>query len=280
MEFGDDEPEETSSELDKRIKRASEAGMTDKSVNTLRNIITKNSSAFKLRLGSGGAARIPQLTIPLDERERPVKIKLQRYAVQQRNFIDSYFSHLVSLGLVKACAQASWQADLHLVPKDSKSLFRTTIDLRPVNAATKPKQWHMPNIRTERSDFKGTKCFASLNFCVGYWQCPLDPTSYDACGIITPLGTFSSITVLLGSKNLSSYFQSPVTFDYKNNAMKAWIDDFKINGKNGNRTIRELGNFFQNLCKIELTSFCQKNVRFIRGRCSGADQSLIAKAIH
>lgn len=56
----------------------------------------------------------------------------------------------------------------------------------------------MPVIEAELSDFKDSKHFTSTDFCSGYWQCPLNPESYDAFGIIAPQGPFLSTRVLYG----------------------------------------------------------------------------------
>lgn len=131
------------------------------------------------------------------------------------------------------CPEASWQAAPHLAPKDSKSKFRTTIDFCPVNAATKAEQWPMPIIETKLSEFIGSKHFASLDFCSGYWQRPLAPESYESCGIIAPQGTFVSTRVIHGLNNASEYFQSTISslFENEKQAMKALIDDFTLHTK-------------------------------------------------
>lgn len=84
IDFGDDAPNKISYELEKSINEASEAGMTDRSANKLRNLNKKISSVFKLRLGSGGPAKFPPMKIILDKSTRPVKVKVGRYTVQQR----------------------------------------------------------------------------------------------------------------------------------------------------------------------------------------------------
>lgn len=63
--------------------------------------------------------------------------------------------------LFQALLKGSWQANPHLMPKESTSLLRS-IDMRPVNAATKSERLPMPKIETKLSDFKDNKCFASL----------------------------------------------------------------------------------------------------------------------
>lgn len=117
----------------------------------------------------------------------------------------------------------------HVVQKDSKSRYRTTIDLRPVKAATTGEQWPMPIIEAELSNFIGSKQFALLDSCSSYWQCPLESDLDEACGIIAQ-ETFVSTRVLHGLKNAVAYFQStiqPILGSMKH-AMKAWIDDFTI----------------------------------------------------
>lgn len=77
---------------------------------------------------------------------------------------------LVAMGLFKVCPQAARQAAPRLVGKDMKAKCRTTIDLRPVIAATKAEKWPMPIIKAELIDFIGSKHLPSLEFCPSYWQ--------------------------------------------------------------------------------------------------------------
>lgn len=149
----------------------------------------------------------------------------------------------VSLSFLIPCPQASWQPTPHLVRKDFKSLYRAIIDLRPVNAATKAEKWPMPMVEAMLSDFKDSKHFASLDFCVKYWKCLLNPKSYDACRIIAPQGTVVSTRVLHGLENTSANFQFaiPPLFPELKDTMKAWSDDFIIHA----RTELELLNYLE-----------------------------------
>lgn len=136
--------------------------------------------------------------------------KGQEIPLERRNFLDEYQSKLVALGFIKTCPWASLQAALHLVPKDWKSKLSTTIDLRPVNADTTLEQWPMPVAKAELSDFEGSKHFASLDFCSGYWQFPLDQSSYDACSIMEQQGPIVATCVLQDLKHAAAYFQSTI----------------------------------------------------------------------
>lgn len=96
------------------------------------------------------------------------------------------------MGFIKPYPYASWQVAPRLVPDNSKYLFRTTIDLRPANAATKAEQWPMPIAEAELPEFKDSEHFVSMNFCAVYWQILLNLESYNASGIIAPQGTYAS----------------------------------------------------------------------------------------
>lgn len=114
--------------------------MSNKGVEILAASIDKYKFILKIRLGSEGPARMPLMKIALDATKKSVKVKVRKHPAEHRKFLDAYFAEMVSTGLFKVCPTAAWQAAPHLVPKDSKSKYRTTIDLRPVNAATKPEQ--------------------------------------------------------------------------------------------------------------------------------------------
>lgn len=77
------------------------------------------------------------MKINLDDSKKPAKVKVRKYPADQQTFLDANFNEIVKTGFFKACPTASWQTAPHLVPKDTKTKHLTTIDLQPVNAATK-----------------------------------------------------------------------------------------------------------------------------------------------
>lgn len=73
-------------------------------------------------------------------------MKATRYVTLERRFLDEYISQLANMGYMKAGPGASLQAAPHLVPKDSKTVFRIANVFRLVNIATIAKQSPMPVI--------------------------------------------------------------------------------------------------------------------------------------
>lgn len=265
IDMGEDPPFEIEKELEKRIKDAGQNGLTGKGIERLRSLISKFKHIFRLRLGKGKPAKVPPMKIDLDTSKSPVKAKVRRYPHEQRKFLNKYVEKLVEMGFFIPNPKASWQAAPHLVVKhNSKAKFRTTIDLRPVNGATKKNQWPMPNIEAELQDFSNSRCFASMDFCSSYWQLPLDPESYDACGVICPQGTYSSTRVLHGLTNAVSHFQSsvePLFAELRPN-VKGWIDDFNLHDETEDSLLDKVEKFLYICDKHDLILSAKKCVFF------------------
>lgn len=108
------------------------------------------------------------MKIILNDNNITVKVKARKFPAEQRKFLIFYFDKLVEIPFLKPCTQASRHAAPHLLPKYSRSKCRTMIDLPPVNATKKAKQWAMPVIGIDLSDSIYITLFASLKFFLGY----------------------------------------------------------------------------------------------------------------
>lgn len=163
----------------------------------------------------------------IDHSKNLIMARVRNYPTSQKQCLCAYFVILISVGSRMSCLQDEWQAVPHLMPKYSKSKYQTTIDLRLINASMEAGQWPMPRIKAEIADFIKCNYFASLDFYSSYWQCPLKPSSYQACRIIPPQGMYVSTRVLHGLKGALSYIQATVNFslDTLKHATNARIDD-------------------------------------------------------
>lgn len=120
------------------------------------------------------------------------------------------------------------------------------IDLRPINAATIKEAWPMPLIDAEVQDFRGSVCFANLDFVSRYWQLPVHADSEDSCGIITPHGVYSTTRVLQGLKNETPHFLRTIEplFQHLRSNLKAWLDDFSLHAESETKLLDTLEAFF------------------------------------
>ena len=219
------------------------------------------------------------MRVRLEPGPSPVRVKARRYSPEQRAFMEKYADKLLEMDFCLVMPTASWQAAPLIVPKlGSRSRHRMAIDLRPINAATIKESWPMPHLDSEVMDFAGSNNFASLDFVSAYWQMPLDPDSYSACGIVTPEAVLASKRVLPGLANATSYFQSTVEprFAEMRSNLKAWLDDFNLHTKSEAHLLSLLDRFFTICSKHGLFLSAIKSVFFPRhikwcGRVISAD---------
>lgn len=117
--------------------------------------------------------------------------------------------------------------------------------------------------KAELSNLIGCTHFASLEFCSGYLQFLMDPTSYDdACGIISSQETFVSTRVLHRLKNESGYFQLtiPPSFDSIKHEFEAWIEDCTIHTQSESQLTDLFEQFFEMCAQHNLRLSAKKSL--------------------
>ena len=205
-DLGDDPGSDLDETLNNLVMEAQGNGLSEAGVERLSELLRKYRKIFRLRLGASEPAQVEPMKIQLKEGLKPVRVKARRYSADERAWLENYVDKLVEMNFIVPNPDAAWQAAPILVPKkNSKAKYRLAIDPRPVNAATIKQAWPMPHLDSEVHDFANSKCFATIDFCSGYWQLPLEKRSRDACGIVTPKGTYSSTRVLRGLTNATTY---------------------------------------------------------------------------
>lgn len=146
------------------------------------------------------------------------------------------------MGFLKPSPDAERVAAPLIVPKKPPANFRLTIDLRPVNSATKPVAWPMPNFESELSDFRKSRFFASIDSVSGYWQLPLARDSQPVHTFLTAKMCVKPTQTLQGGRNAVANFQGKVEpcFGKMRHALKAWLDDFGIHSPTETGLVNEL----------------------------------------
>ena len=234
-DLGDDTEEDLDDALMNMVQEAKGNGLSEKGCQKLERLLVSFTKIFKIRLGMSNPTDVAPMKIEPEKDARPVRVKARRYSADERAWMELYVKKLVEMGFLIPNPNATWQAALIFVPeKNFKSKYRLAIDLQPVNAATIKRAWLMPHLDSEIYDFAGSECFAVLDFVSGYWQLPVHPDSWDACGIVTPKGTYSSKRVLPWLTNATTHFQITIEPLFKNrrNNLKAWLGDFNLHDGN------------------------------------------------
>jgi len=245
LDFGEDEPEEKERALTKAVDVATENGISTDGRQTLATMLEEFSDVLRIRLGRGLPADVEPMVIELRENVRPVRVSQRRYPPAKRQFLERVTDKLLELGFLRTSKKTEWVAAPLVVPKAPPANFRLTIDLRPVNAATIPMTWPMPNIEAELGDLRTSRYFISIDFVSGYWQLPLAETSQQLHTFVTTKVCVMPTRTLQGGRNSGANFQSRVEpcFSAQRHALKAWLDDFALHAPTEEQLLRELQTF-------------------------------------
>jgi hypothetical protein len=173
-----------------------------------------------------------------------------------------------------APSQAEYYSQVNMVPKPvythrSEELnvpdkvvkakgWRTTIDYRNLNIASKGMGWPLPNIKEVliRLGMHRPKYFGKLDFTSGYHQIPLDKKSWKYTAFITFRGIFEWMRVPMGLKGAPSFFQgilvSLVLAGLIYIICELYIDDLIIHSQTTDDFLERLRQVFARLRKYNV----------------------------
>jgi Reverse transcriptase (RNA-dependent DNA polymerase) len=232
------------------IKISEQAGMSQDSVLSLRQLVTECKDVFRLKLGANPFANVKPLVIKLRDGADPVRMSARKYAPPQLKVMRDKIRELEELGLVYKNTEAEWASPPLILTTPGPNQYRMTVDLRVPNVSTKPTAWPMPNLQDELHDLHGSEVFATLDFCQGYWQIPLHKYSQDCQSFITPDGVNTPTRVLHETRNATQHLQFVIVVmmdDIKSN-IKVWLDDSLLHTKTED-DLRATLNFFFRKCQ-------------------------------
>jgi hypothetical protein len=171
---------------------------------------------------------------------------------------------LEEMGLVYKNTGAEWASPPLILPKPGPDQYRMTVDLRVSSASTKPTTWPMANLKDELHDLHGFEVFATLEFCQGYWQIPLQRDSQDCQSFITPDGVNTPTRVLHGTRNATQHLQSVlvVMMDHIKSNIKVWLNDCLLHTKTEDDLLTTLNFFFKQCQEHRLKLHASKCVSF------------------
>lgn len=246
-ELGEDTTEELDAALHNILRAAKVSGISSDGHTMMDRLLNTYRDVFKVNLVPGPPAKVAPMKVELLPNCIPFRAKLRRYPPEQREYLKRFTNKLIEYGFAKENHHAEWASAPLLVPKTGTKDYRTTFDLRMVNKATRPTTWPMPHIQSEILDFQHSTVFASIEFCAGYWQMPLDPALQNYNSFITSTGVFQPTRTLQGATNSAQNFQSRVEpcFQSLRSNFKAWFDDFALHAEDDHTLLRYLEAFFK-----------------------------------
>ena len=242
----EEQHEDIKTAVDDLRKQAFENGLASDRRPMLGKLLSGHMDIFRTSFSSGPPARLPPLEIELTNDATPVKVRLRKYSSDQRDFMYKFVQDLVRHGLAYANPTSKWACAPLLVPKPG-SLYRFTVDIRPVNKFTIRYLYPMPNIEIELTTVAGSKFFAVFDFSHSYWQLLLAKQSQECQSFITPDGIFTPTRVLHGTTNAVAHLQSSIAGiipdDLKPNIL-CWLDDILLHAPTVDKLLESIQSFF------------------------------------
>lgn len=104
----------------------------------------------------------------------------------------------------------------------TRNIFMS-IDSRPINAATVPTLWPIPDINNQLVDEGKATVFIGIAFCGGYWQPPLHINCQPLFAFMKPQGVVQLTITTQVAINSAKSFQQKVELCFKE-----LRDNFKV----------------------------------------------------
>lgn len=142
-------------------------GLQPRSWERLKSSVYEHIDIFRVGLSHGPPAQLPPPKIELSTNAAPVKVKLRKYAQEQRGFLQQMTSHLVDAGMAFQNPAAWWDSATLIVPKPGTSKFRFTVDLRSVSRFAIPHHYPIPLRDNELTNLTGSNCIADFDLSMG-----------------------------------------------------------------------------------------------------------------
>lgn len=269
-QFGNDVEADVEKALEERILEATKNGLSKKGTDRLRAILKSRISVFGIKLGSHPPAKIKPFEVKIKPDAKPIRASPRRYGPIQQQFIEETIRNLEKIGAVYRNPNARWASPALAVPKPGTDQLRFTVDLRTVNMLTQAIQNSLPHLESLLQECAGSKCFANIDFCHGFWQIPLAKISQEIMSIVTTIGIFSPTRTLQGGTDSGSYFHDTTRekFIGKIKKLIQWLDDYLLHEADEDKLLDNLDIFFS-VCQefgfrihAKKSSFFMKEAKF------------------
>ncbi|CAA7019723.1 unnamed protein product [Microthlaspi erraticum] len=151
--------------------------------------------------------------IPLLEGSNPVNQRPYRYAIHQKNEIDTMVQELLTAGTIQP-SSSSFASPVVLVKKKDGN-WRLCVDYRGLNGLTVKDRFPIPLIEDLMDELGGSKVYSKIDLRAGYHQVRMDPLDVHKTAFKTHGGHFEYLVMPFGLTNAPATFQSLMNSIFK-----------------------------------------------------------------
>ena len=188
----------------------------------LRDLLYDNRDIFATSLADLPGTNI--VTHTIETTGPPIRAPVFRHSQRARDEIEKQLKSMLEHGIVRPCFSL-WSAPVILVSKKDDISPRFVIDLRALNAQSKPIFYPLPNLPQILDELaeKRPKYFSSLDLRSGYWQLNLDPDSQLKTAFVTSSGCYCFQRLPFGLAGAAGSFQRLMQ-----TVLRAELNDFVL----------------------------------------------------
>ncbi|XP_028419155.1 uncharacterized protein K02A2.6-like [Dendronephthya gigantea] len=173
---------------------------------TVEEIVNQYPEVFHSQLGN-----LPgTVKLEVEKDARPVVVPTRRVPIALKEQFKGELDRLEELGVIaKVDKPTPWVSSVVVATKKSGQL-RVCIDPKPLNAALKREQYHLPVLDDLLPELAKAKVFSTVDLRAGYWHCVLEEDSSFLTTFATPYGRYRWRRLPFGLSVSSEIFQKRV----------------------------------------------------------------------
>ena len=146
-----------------------------------------------------------EYSLDLNEKARPVKQRLRRFAQDRKEAIRVEVTRLLAAGFIREVTHPEWLANLVLVKKKNGEC-RICVDYTDLNKHCPKDPFPLPRIYQVVDSTAGCALLSFLDCCLGYHQIALKKSDQEKTSFITPFGAYCYNTMTFSLKNAGATY--------------------------------------------------------------------------
>ena len=230
--------------------------LSESEKDSIKRLVAKYSDVFSWR-GELGFTKLVEFEINTGDAP-PIRQRAYRTSEAQNQILQENLDNWLEQGIIEP-STGDWSSPIVIVKKkidaSGKQEYRCCVDLRGVNALTKPFIYPLPPIDTILSRLRHKKYFTQLDACQGFYQIGIKKEDRDKTQFVCELGSFRYCRMPMGARNASSYYQKLMDIllsGIKNKFAQAYIDDVLVSSSEFKDHLNHIEEVFKRFRKANL----------------------------
>ncbi|KAI5351644.1 hypothetical protein L3X38_004535 [Prunus dulcis] len=186
---------------------------------------------------------------------KPVAQKRRNFALERVAIIEAEIDKLLAAGFIQEISYAEWLANVVLVAKKNKGLWRVCVDYTDLNKACPKDNFPLPRIDQLVDSTSGNQLLSFMDAYSGYNQIMMHEDDKAKTSFIIERGTYCYKVMPFGLNNAGATYQKLVNKIFKEQigkTMEVYVDDMLVKAPARADHIKNLAEAFSLLRKYNM----------------------------